>query len=224
MELRFIDNGTRLDVQAASDGSRSYGDEIYPGKLVSMEDNLSFTMECGALNQLPRELTQGSYLKFTFYRGAEVYTFEGKVNGSVSKYDDRVLVTAVTPLERSSRRKSQRILINIPVNVYKKDPNQPNGIGNLVCMGTSFDISNTGICVLSDEKLDLRDGTRFIAEFSLHREETFFLTVIHIRTGNSPNLIQFKHDHAFLFDEESEAEKINKMILSLFQYKLENRL
>ena len=225
MQLRFIDSGTRLDVQAAPSGSRSYEEEIYVGKFSSMEDSTTFTLECNALYERPQKFIQGDYLKFTFFRGSEIYTFEGQINGIISKYDNRIKVSAVTPLEKSNRRKSNRIQINIPVKIYKKNPAEPNGAGDLVCTGTTFDISNTGICIMSNEKLDLRKSSQFTVEFSLLRfEAPFFLTVNHVRSSACLQFVQFEYDHAFLFDCDNEAEKVNKMTLSLFKYKFESRI
>ena len=225
MQIRFIDYGTRLDIQVAEDISRTYEEEIFPGIFIGMESGIvTFTIESDALLRREKKLEPGNILRFTFFREASMFVFEGRVVEIAPSYSiNRIVVDAMSPIEKSSRRKSHRVMLNIPINIYKTIPGRPNETGPIACLGMTFDISDTGICVTSNEKLDLRDGSNFLAEFTLKGSEIFLMPVLHVRTGSCPQLFQYTYDYAFLFDREKDAEKINKMTLSLFQHVFESR-
>ena len=225
MLLKFIENGTRMDIQVAADSSRDFGEDTVLGTFIGLEAGVvSFSIECDALLNSEQGLEAGNFLRFTFFRGASMYTFEGVVTEVSPPYNTkRILVDATTLIEISNRRKSHRVEVSVPVNVYREPPDEQSKEEPVMYRGMTMDISDAGLCILSNEKLDLRDGPDFRAEFTLNRSEKFDMPVRHIRTGNSPQFVQYQYDHAFLFDRETDAEKINKMTISLFQHVLRSR-
>jgi len=225
MQIKFIPNGTRLDVQAAPDGSRAYDEEILFGIFVDSKDDLLFYLECPVLFEREREPQEGDFLRFSFYRGSENYTFEGKIGLIADSFGKKLIhINVISFVEKASRRKMQRIQVSLPATLYKPDPDQKDKPGELSQKLTTFDISGTGLCLLSNEQLDLRDGSDFIVELHLPNSETFTLSAKHVRTGNCPQYVLYRYDHAFVMDYENATGVMYDLTLALFKLKLENRL
>ena len=225
MQLRFIANGTRLDVQAALDGSRAYSEESLFGTFIDTYNDLLFSIECPALLKRTRTPQEGDFLRFTFFRGAESYTFEGRINSISEEFGKNLIyVDAVSPLEKSNRRKSQRIQVSLPATLYKQTPDQKDKPGEFSLKCTTFDISAMGMCLLSNERLNLGAGTDFVVELQLPNSGPFILPVKHIRTGNCPQFAAYNHDHAFELDDEGGFNTIYNLTLEIFKLKLEGRL
>ena len=225
MQIRFIDYGTQLDIQVAADSSRSYGEDVYQGIFIGMEEGfVTFSIESDDLLINEQKLEPGNVLKLTFTRDSSIYAFEGKVREVSLPYKkNRVVLDATSPIEKYSRRKYERVPLSIPITVYKTDPNKKERTGLVACTGVTFDISNEGVCVMSNEKLDLRGGSDFLVEFVLKGSDLYLLSAKHTRTGNCPQFVLYAYDYAFVFDREKEGEDINRMILSLFQHVFETR-
>ncbi|MCL2574650.1 MAG: PilZ domain-containing protein [Defluviitaleaceae bacterium] len=225
MQLRFIPAGTRLDVQVSLDGSRAYTEEILFGTFVDTYNDLLFSIECPQLLKQSRVPEEGDFVRFTFFRGAESYTFEGKLSSIDTDFGKTLLyINAVSPIEKASRRKSQRIQVSLPAALYIPAGDQNNMPGEFSCQCTTFDISAQGLCLLSNTKLDLRHGSDFVIEIRLPSYDPFIIPAKHIRTGNCPQLMQYRHDHAFGIDSETSSSKIYNLTLAIFQLKLEGRL
>ena len=161
MQLKFIDSKTRLDIFASSDGSRAYEDKPIEGVFISSDNDFSCVVECDALFGRVRQPLNGDYLKFAIYRGADMYTFEGRISQIKDEYGQKKLhMMIISDVVKTSRRSAQRIQVSLPMMLHKF--NKP--IDTDTFRGTTFDISNTGLCVLSDEKLDIFEGPYFVAE------------------------------------------------------------
>jgi len=221
MELRFIHNGTQLDVQAAPDGSRDYPDDIMRATFVDTYQDLLFSIYCPDLISRERTPQEGDYLQITYFRGADTYTFQGRVSHIAMGYGQKLLfANAVTPIEKSNRRKSLRIPISLPAVVRR--PDQP---ANQAHRCTTYDISANGLCLVSNQKLDLTHGSDFTIEIELPTYiEPFVLPVKHVRTGSSRQQRQYKYNHAFIFDGDNVAIKIADLTIALFKLRLESRL
>jgi len=229
MELRFIARGTKLDIQIASDGSRAYGEEALDGTFIDTYNDLLFSFECPELLELKRTPIEGDFLRITFFRGAESYTFEGRLSSGSGSFDKELLYAdAVSPIEKSSRRKSHRIQVNLPATLYKPSPDQEEMPGELLLKCTTLDISAEGLCLMSNQKLPPGENSHFIAELQLPgKERPVTLSVRHVRTGNCPQLVQYNHDHAFALDDESSKDgsgKMYELTFDIFKLKLEGRL
>ena len=225
MQLKFIENGTRLDVQVATDGSRAYTEKNLFGTFVDSKTDLLFLLDCQELLARERTPQEGDFMRFTFFRGAESFTFEGKLISILDDFGRKLLlVNAVSPIEKSSRRKAQRIQISLPVTLYRPSFTQNDIPGEFSSNLTAFDISSTGICLLSNQKLDLLDGDDFVVELHVPNSIPYLFPAKHIRTGNCPQFVQFNYDHAFSFDDDGNIRKIYNLTLKLFELKLQNKL
>ena len=225
MQLKFIPDGTRLDVQSAWDGSRAYDEEILLGTFIDSINDLLFILDCPALLGRERPPMEGDFLRFSFYRGAENYTFEGKISCIIKKFSETLIhVNVISFIEKSSRRKSQRIQVSLPAILYKPDPAQNDKPSEDSYKCTTFDISSTGLCLLSNEKLDLRHGADFFIEIHLPSSEPFMLSAKHVRTGNCPQFVLYNYDHAFILDYDKNYEAVYSLTLKLFELKLEGKL
>jgi len=121
----------------------------------------------------------------------------------------------------TNRRLAPRYQVNIEAKICKLAPNKPNNTGAVICGGLIHDISITGVSFLSNEEFNNQDEI-CIVKFSFLSEETFYLPVKLIRTGEFPRNIEYKNDYAFLIDYENNPEELQKLTLALFKFKMDS--
>ena len=211
MELRYIEPGTQMDIQIIS----AEDSRLLSGVFVDTERGASFYITCDELFDRFDELYRSCKLHFTFYRGSDVYSFSGLMDDTRSK-DRVILATATSVIEKTSRRKAPRIEMGISAEIFGKTPG--GGEGPLL-VGTTNNISTTGLSLFAQDKVALPDG-QYVAEFTLIQPEKISLPVKFIRMGDAPQSVQYRYDYAFLFDCENDSEGIRNLTLSLFRYKM----
>ncbi|MCL2616310.1 MAG: PilZ domain-containing protein [Defluviitaleaceae bacterium] len=219
MHLRFIDDGTRLDIRFLSDDLTSVSEECFAGTFAGIEKGVTFLVQSDQLVNSSHSLVPSRKLNFTLYRGAEAYSFNGKIDKTHTKNGSGyLLVTAVSLIEKSGRRQSVRSPVSASVNLYTPDPNAPDKADKLLCAGMLHDISRDGLCFFTNEKIDIESNQNYVAEFTLVQPETIFLPVKLVRCGNCAQYAQYKYDYAFLYTCDKNAAEIDKLALNLFQY------
>ncbi|MCL2752539.1 MAG: PilZ domain-containing protein [Defluviitaleaceae bacterium] len=217
MEIRFIEEGTKMDIQVLSTKNTCLNNKSFLGTFLYFEGGSTFLIQCDELYVHANSLTSECVLSISFFKGAEVAVFKARLNGTPLFNGQYALsLTAITPIEKHSRRKSPRIEASFPVNIYNADAAQ------LISKETTFDVSNGGLCVSTNNRLPLIQGENYHVEFSLKPPQVFSMTARLVRSGDHNQTVSYRFDHAFVFDYPEDNEKTSKLALALFEYKLKN--
>jgi len=224
MQLRFITRDTKLDVQVGLDVSRTYSETIFPGTFIGADNDFSCTIECDMLFGLARRPQHGDYIKVSFHREADTLHFEARINKvfeDLITHKQQILLTVISDLETTSRRKELRIQVSVPVSLHLA--NRPIDPNDYVLKGTTLDISNSGICVLSNERLDTSHDNHYVVQLHLPRGSVKYMPMRHMRSGDSP-LVQLSREHIFLWNDSISTEEIKEFIYLLFKLRLDGLL
>jgi hypothetical protein len=217
MDFRFIDDGTRMDIQqmGAPDAPTYYG--IF----IEMEKGVSFLISCDPLYERFESLDPSIIYTFTFFRGATILTFDGKlVEQQTYLTKHTLLVTATTLVKTSSRRTTHRIKVQMSLNIYEKDDSQPFMLGTQVCTGLMHDVSRGGLTFLTNERIKLTLRKVYMSEFPI-AHLTFRFPVEYVRGSERSLSPLYRYDHAFMYNNiENLTEDLNKMTLALFEQQL----
>jgi hypothetical protein len=221
MDFRFIDEGTRMDIQqvGADNAPKYYG--IFE----KMDKGVSFLISCDPLLERFDEIDLSQIFAFTYYRGAEAYTFDAKiVERQVHLYNNMLLVTATSLIKKSSLRAAHRIQVQFPVSIHDKVEANAIKPGGLVCTGTMFDVSRNGLTFVSNEKINLQLRKVYMASFSI-QGSTFRFPVEFVRSAERGLSPLYRYDYAFMYNgAESLTDDLNRMTLALFENQLKGRL
>jgi len=219
MNLRLLEKGTPLSIELLTHDLKPLADEKFMGKFYDMEKGLTFLITSDELFERFNEFDPSCYLKITYQRGSDEYTFTGKLSSAVEKSrDPLILITATSPIKKIELRQAPRIEISLPVNIYKVAPCAVSRVGDLLLKGSSMNISNIGMCILSDISIEEQGGSEFIAEFSIIRSRVFFLRAKLMRRGQSP-LISYKYMYGFLFEYDNNSDEKYNLTVAMFKYK-----
>jgi len=219
MEFRFIDDGTRMDVQQMDVENAP----MYYGIFVKMDKGVDFLLSCDPLHERYDELDFNTIYTLTFFRGAEAYTFEARITGKeMHFYTPALRFTATTVIKAFSRRNSPRIRVQMNINLYERLKDNPEKNGNLICTGVMHDVSRGGLTFLSGDSIPLKMRHSYIAEFSV-TDILFRLPVEFVRIGEQLLSPLYRYDYAFMYNRDEDInETLNKLTLILFQQQLKN--
>ncbi|MCL2203403.1 MAG: hypothetical protein FWB88_05650 [Defluviitaleaceae bacterium] len=216
MEFRFIDEGTRLDVQQKDAPDAP----MYYGIFEKMDKGVSFLVSCDPLFEHFDQLDLNKIYVFTFFRGAEIYTFDGKlVEKQRYIHKNVLLVTATTLISTHSRRGSHRIRAQMAVNLHEVDESQPDQPGALVCAGVMHDVSRGGLTFLLNDKIPLELRKTYLADFSVGHAN-FRFPVEFVRGSERSLSPLYRYDYAFMYNGENLTDALNKLTLALFEQQL----
>ena len=127
-----------------------------------------------------------------------------------------------------NRRRVPRSEMIVRVNVYKMEQHgEKNKPGELVLRDAiTYDVSSTGISLLSNDTLDIQEGLVYVLEFSINPPKQFYLSAKLVRSENSHKSTLYKHFLAFsfIFTGDGDSKIINDLAISLFQYKIDGAL
>ncbi|MCL2189550.1 MAG: PilZ domain-containing protein [Defluviitaleaceae bacterium] len=217
MDFRFIDDGTQMDIrQKNADDTPTYYSTFE--KIVR---GATFHVTCDPLYERFDELDLNNIYVFTFYRGADAFTFDAKLTERLADFHHQTLVfTATTIVSSYSRRSAHRLQIQMPVRVYEKDETKPEQRGSLFCEGVMYDISRGGLTFLSSERLKLELRSVYIAEYEINKI-LFRMPVEFVRVSERGLSPIYRFDYAFMYSGgEAIKEELNRMTLALFEHQL----
>ncbi|MCL2576302.1 MAG: PilZ domain-containing protein [Defluviitaleaceae bacterium] len=215
MELRFIEDGTKMDIQVFSEKNPHLEEKTYLGTFLGIDRGVDFFVQCDDLYVHSASFSRECFLNISFFKGAEVCIFRARVGGTETIRGHFVLVlTAITPIEKHSRRKSPRLEASFPVNIYDGD--------ELLYKETTSDISNGGLCVVTNLKLSLEQNREYELEFSIGFNQVFKIPAKLVRSGNCHQTISYRFDHAFIFEIYEDSDIRSKLALALFDYRIKN--
>ena len=183
-------------------------------------DPVCFYMRCPDLSGSFNERWSGRVFRFNFVRGPDAFTFDGRLDsiGLIDR-EETIFVTMVGFLEKSNRRKSLRIELNVDMEVYRIDPSAPDKVGERVAVGLIFDINEGGLCFLSDSRYKFSDHAGYIASFSIGAER-FNLHIRHLRSGDCKHSVQFRYDIVFIFGEEMDKNRFHDVVYRVLQRRI----
>jgi len=216
MELKFVEQGTIMDVQAYHNVvglDNSYKNflckyiEIYKENLI--------LISCQDMAEDISSLKDGCILVFNFFRGAFGYEFSGRV-AETSLHEGNVVIQVLSTVEKYSRRKSPRVEIITPVNIFAAaEEGEPKGM--FISTESTLDISNGGISIVTNnDEINIQKGKAYVLEFLLHKQTfTIFARLVH--SGDCQKLFTYKYVHAFEFRYYTDYERLANAI---FNHKL----
>jgi len=216
MEFRFIDDGTKLDIQRKS----APDEATYYGTFEKLDKGVTFFLSCDVLYEQHTQIDPAELFIFTFFRGAEYFTFEGRMGETARLgFVNAISVTATTLISRFSRRSTHRIRVRSNVNIHALDPANENQPGALLCTGLIHDISRGGLTFLSNEKIPLDLRHSYLAVFTVNHL-TYHLPVEYVRGSERAISPHYRYDYAFMFNGDDLTEELNKMTLGLFEQQI----
>ena len=197
--------------------------KIFTGKFYDMERNNTFLVDCDDLYSFLGSFRKNEHFEISFVRGASQYTFNAGFMGTSTVRGRKLLLLIIeSTITVSSRRMSPRVELTIPIYLHLRGPDD-QGLGEFVFKGQLNDLSNTGLCLLSNEQIRQKpEEIKFTVLFDLTRDDRFILNAILCRKGNSPQSVQFKYDYGFVFEFDETHEERDRLMTAMFKYKLEN--
>jgi hypothetical protein len=216
MDFRFIDDGTRMDIQqmGAPDAPTYYG--IFIG----MEKGVSFLISCDPLYERFEGLDLNLIYTFTFFRGAEAYTFDAKITKRLQHFNaNALLFTATSLVNKYSRRTAHRIRVQMSAKLFEKADSEPEMLGKHICTGEMYDVSRGGLTLLSNDKINLQLRKVYMSEFVVNGI-TFRFPVEYVRGSERSLSPLYRYDYAFMYNGDNLTESLNRLTLALFEQQL----
>ncbi len=224
MDLSFIDNGTNLKIspETLNDNIKQSYEAIFHDTISAT----SFFIESEEFHNDYNKLLANKYINITFFRNSKIYAFKGKAEKAETKNGKYlVMVSQLSPIDVATRRQSPRHEILIQINIYSAtenilDPEALNRPEQFLFTAQLFDISNEGLCVLTDRNINPDKEKFYFLEFTLNKTEKFILPARLIRKGDCRQSVQFKYDYGFLFDFSHNPAEKQRLVDSIFSHKL----
>jgi hypothetical protein len=220
MDFRFIDDGTRMDIQHMDDANAT----MYYGIFVQLERGVSFTVTCDPLYERFDELDLNQIYTFTFFRGAEAHTFDAKITERKQHFKDNyILFTATSLIKKYSRRNAHRIRVQMSINLYEIVDNNPQTPGPFICTGAMYDVSRSGLTLLSNDKINVQLRKVYISEFIVNNI-TFRFPTEYVRGSERSLSPLYRYDYAFMYKGDDLTEELNRLTIALFEHQLKGGL
>lgn len=218
MNLKFVEKGTRLDVFEITKN-----DEVikeYNAKFYDTVTPISFLVESEDIYENINDIDRDNYLKISFFRGSNMYTFKGKIKeNTVINGHNLTQIDQKTEIIVSTRRTSPRHEIVTSVILYESL--QAREANESLATGQILDISNDALCFLSNKSIAVLEPEHiYFLEFFLSKSDRFLLPALLKRRGNSPQSVQFKYDYGFIFDYTDRPDQRTRLITSIFKHKM----
>jgi hypothetical protein len=194
----------------------------YFGIFVKMEKGVSFLVSCDPLNERFDDLDLNLIYSFTFFRGAEAFTFDAKILERKQYFQTNTLLFNATSLMDSfNRRGAHRVRVQVSMNVYLKDDEMPDKLGELICSGPMHDVSRGGLTLLTNEKINLQLRKVYMSEFVIN-QITFRFPIEYVRGSERSLCPLHRYDYAFMYNSDGGdlLESLNRLTLALFEHQL----
>lgn len=211
MDFRFIDDGTRMDIQLKDSPDAPQ----YFGIFVKMDKGVSFLLSCDPLHECMDELDLNKLYTFTFFRGAEIFTFDGKLIEKREHFHDPVVfVTATTLIKSFSRRGAHRIRVQMTAKLFEGETQLAD------C--PMHDVSRGGLTLLSNESIPLQLRKTYMTEFTINNI-LFRFPIEYVRGSERSLSPIYRYDYAFMFSGEDITADLNRMTVALLEQQLRGR-
>jgi hypothetical protein len=220
LEVRFIENGTKMDIEVLSEGVAQFESKVFSGVYFGLHKDTSFYLSCDPLFMHSNKISRSCQLSFTFFRGQSVFRFKGRLIEATTFKDRPVLVIATTSfIDKSSRRKFPRMEISFPVSIIDKSLPKSD---SLIARVTAFDMSKVGMCLLTNSRLNLSKDKEYFLEFLL-LDRLFSISAHLVHDCNAASKSRsYKFSYGFAFSDKNSPEQMDNLVASMFDYKLQN--
>lgn len=219
MEIRFIERGTQLNIIILAENPGS--SVKLNGFLHDTKHHIGLLLEGDKLYEYCMKQRPGLRLSLTFYRGSKIFSFQGKLERTLTMYGVRLTeIAAITGIEEKNRRSVPRFRLTADVKLYVQ---KEKSAMELICTGQSQDISCDAICLLTNNNIHIPDNSKFYIEFTLYGCDFFSLPAKLLRKGNSPQSSYYKYDYVFAFDFSHIQDERGRLIDSFFINSLKAR-
>lgn len=220
MIYRLIEKGTMFNLE--------FGDKLtnaavsHKGFLHVPARDIVLLVEGDKLHNYCAQLPPGSPVALSFYRGANEFAFEGKIDGAYVKDNVKLTeITAIGIISERLRRATRRFTVTVGVELY---PQKHGADTAAACVGQSYDISCDALSIWSNDDIEVT-GATYNVKFTLFNRENFSVPAKILRKRHAPATSFFKHDYVMLFDFESEPKEKNRLLDTFIKNSLElNRL
>ena len=221
MQLRHIERGTKLYIWEKSENNaeQTVYEAIYDD-LQDLASEASFVVHCLALQKDMGRLAWDALLEIEFKHGQAVYSFTGRAIEKL--HGDLIVIEVIDGITELDRRKSQRDEIRVEVRIFRLPEELlsrhvfDRAIGKPVLTDMSFDISDGGLCIITNAELKSESDPYYLIEFATSDRDSFLLPAKLVRRSNSDRtkIGRFDYSFQFIFDNlQSEPSRLTKAIL-----------
>ena len=182
---------------------------------------INFSIFCPEIAQ-DIERYKGTAFTIKFFAWNSNQYFTGKIAGVKPGNNDIVSCIATSLIEELSNRANIRISVSVKVKVHTYVESAKNHLGQLLCEGTSDDISKGGIRFWSDYYLDMPFNTMFTLELLPLPSSDYIFPAKMIRRQQNTSTRTYNYDYGFVFLPQFEEQK-EKLILDIMQTGIRSR-
>jgi len=226
MQLRYIENGSFLQLRP-EEYTLEHG-RVFDVTFYGMQTFTSFWVKSEELYKSFPTLKKNMRLGITFQTEETSYRFTGEaIDANMEGSYYLTLIEQITPIEIVSRRTHFREEMILPTNVYGLAPESLHSAlprkaadaAEFTC--EVFDISDGGICLVSNELFNSPYEPYFLVEFTLRGKDYFLLPAKLVRKGQCPQTTMFKYDYGFNFIFDHKPEEKHRLSDAIFSAKLD---
>jgi len=226
MDLGHIERGTKLIIYEEIQ-KRAISDE-HEAVFRSFEEDKFVIVHCSWLYDNYDRLSLGAQLNVSYGTEATVYFFMGQARERL-RSNGLVKIEKLSEIVEKNRRQVDRDEIKVNVSVYglpeaklssetfELPPNAPD------FSDVSFDISSSGLCVITNTLLSSKHDPNYLVDFSLSEKDRFLLPARVMRKSNYPHTKIGRYDYGFQFIFDKMPEEKDKLTTAILKKKLQKR-
>jgi len=226
MDLGHIERGTKLVIYEEIQ-KRAISDE-HEAVFRSFEENKFVIVQCSWLYDNYDRLSLGAQLNVSYGTDETVYFFMGQAREKLRAHG-LVKIEKLTDVMEKSRRQVDRDEIKVKVSVYglpeakvfSDSFDLPSSTPDF--SDVSFDISSSGLCVITNTRLSSKHDPHYLVEFSLSEKDRFLLPARVMRKSNYPHTKIGRYDYGFQFIFDKMPEVKEKLTTAILKKKLQSR-
>ena len=203
------------------DGRVVYGN--FEGKI----DHMNFHMSCTEISKEIESLIN-TQTKMKFNVGASDYTFTAQImqkSERKSGLNESIHIKILTAFKEIPLRAEPRIALTTKIKSYAYvDDFKQKFAGEMICEGTTVDVSKNGIRIWADHCLPEIPDSLFTLEITLPPGRTHFIPMKLKRHKRNTETRSYAYDYGFVFDFTNVPEKKDMLFLNIMEAKLQGRL
>jgi len=223
MDLEHIERGTKLIIYEEIQ-RRAISDE-YEAVFRSLESEKLIVVQSSWLYDNYDRLSLGAQLNISYDVGETSYYFSGQAKEKL-RHHGLVMIEQKSDIEKRKRRQVDRDEIRVSVSVYGLPEAKlsssvyelPSGAPEFSDM--SFDLSSSGLCIVTNTLLSSKYDPYYLVAFSLSDKDKFLLPAKLARKSNYPRTKIGKYDYGFQFIYDKLPEEKAKLTTAILNKKL----
>ena len=188
----------------------------------------TFVMQCAQLYEIYDTVDRNARIYINFSTGPSMCTFYGRCVEK-QRGAGMILMEQLTAIEVVSRRMYERDELRIPVHVFplpeaklgKPSYERPDSIPDMAEL--TFDVSESGMCVISNVYLKPENDPYYLTEFAFSEKYHFILPAQLMRRSAHPRTKIGRFDYGFRFVFDSLPDEKKRLSEAIFSTKLSFR-